>query len=76
VLSCSPKISEVVSIEVLDLPVHSRVRDRGPVHPNVIIITEILEFFCSELSAFDGDDGVRDPEMENDVLDEIYCLLE
>jgi hypothetical protein len=47
------------------------VSDRGLVHTNVLIITEINEFFPGELGAIVGVDGVRDSEIENDVLDKI-----
>jgi hypothetical protein len=60
---------------MLDLPVRSWVCDRGPVHPDVVIIIEIQELFPSELSASIVDDGVRDSKTENDVLDEIHYLL-
>jgi hypothetical protein len=60
---------------VLDLPVCTWVGDRGPVHADVIVITEIQEFFSGELSAVVGNDRVRNPEMKNDVLDEIHDLL-
>jgi hypothetical protein len=46
-----------------------------PIHPDVVVITEIQEIFPGELSVVVGDDGVRDPEVENNVLDEIYYLL-
>jgi hypothetical protein len=46
-----------------------------PVHPDVVVIRKIQEFFPDELSVVVGDDGVRDPEVENDVLAEINCLL-
>jgi hypothetical protein len=49
--------------------------DRDPVHLDVVIITEIQEPFPDELSAIVGDDGLRDPKTENDVPDEIHCLL-
>jgi hypothetical protein len=51
------------------------VSDHGPVNPDVIVITEIQKKFPGELSVVVGDDRVRDPETENDVLDEIYYLL-
>jgi hypothetical protein len=51
------------------------VGDHCPVHPDVVIIIEIQEVFPDELSAVVGDDGVRNPKMENDVLDKIYCLV-
>jgi hypothetical protein len=47
------------------------VSDRGLVHTNVVIMTEINEFFPDELDAIVGVDGVRDSEIENDVLDKI-----
>jgi hypothetical protein len=34
-----------------------------------------LGIFPGELSVIVGDDGVKDLEMENDVLDKIYCML-
>jgi hypothetical protein len=49
--------------------------DRGPVQTDVIVVTEIQEFFSGELSDIIGNDRVRDPKMKNDVLDEIYGLL-
>jgi hypothetical protein len=60
---------------VLDLPVCTRVGDRGLVHADVVIVTGIQKFFSGELSVVVGDDRVRDPEIENDVLDEIHNLL-
>jgi hypothetical protein len=47
---------------VLDLPVCTRVGDCGPIHVDVIVITEIKEFFSGELSAIVGNDRLRDPE--------------
>jgi hypothetical protein len=47
----------------------------GPVHADVMVVTEIQDFFSSELSVVVGNDRVRDPEMKNDVLNEIYSLL-
>jgi hypothetical protein len=51
------------------------VADRGPVHPDVVIIAEIQELLPGELGAVVSDDGVRDPEMENNVLDKIHRPL-
>jgi hypothetical protein len=34
-----------------------------------------LGIFLDELSAVDGNDGIRDPKSKNDVLDEIYGFL-
>jgi hypothetical protein len=34
----------------------------GPVHPDVVIIKEIQDFFLGELSAVVSDDGVWDLE--------------
>jgi hypothetical protein len=49
--------------------------DHGPVHADVIVIAKIQEPFSSEPSVVVGNDGVRDLEAKNDVLDEIYGLL-
>jgi hypothetical protein len=49
--------------------------DRGPVHPNVVFIVEIQELLPGEPVAIFSDDGVRDPKMENNVLDKAYSLL-
>jgi hypothetical protein len=50
------------------------VGDHGPVHADVIVITEIQKNFSGELSVTVGNDRVRNPERENNVLDEIYDL--
>jgi hypothetical protein len=63
------------TIRAFNLPICMRVGYHCPVHLDVVIITEIQEFFPVELSAVVGDDGFRNPEMENDVLDEIHYLL-
>jgi hypothetical protein len=42
---------------------------------DVIVVTKIQEFFCSELSAIVSNDRVRNPKTENDFLDEIHGLL-
>jgi hypothetical protein len=41
---------------MLDLPVCTRVGYRSPVHLDVVVITEIQEFFPDELRAVVGDD--------------------
>jgi hypothetical protein len=51
------------------------VGDYGPVHADVIIITEIQNFFSSDLSVIVDDDRVRDLKTENDILDKIHSLL-
>jgi hypothetical protein len=61
---------------VLDLPICTRVGDRGPVHLDLIVIKENQKFISNELSAVVSDDIVRDPETENDVLDETMAFLE
>jgi hypothetical protein len=49
-------------VSTLDLPVCTRVGYRGPVHPYVVIIIEMQEFFPDELRVFVGGDGVREPQ--------------
>jgi hypothetical protein len=66
---------EYQAISTLDLPIHARVGYRGPIHPYVVIVIEIQEFFLGELSVVVGYDGVGNSKMENDVLDEIHYLL-
>jgi hypothetical protein len=41
------------------------VGDHGLVHTDVIVVTEIQEFFPGELGAVVGNDRVRDPKMKN-----------
>jgi hypothetical protein len=60
---------------VLELPVCTQVGDRGPVHIDVIVITEIHDFFSGELSVVVSNDRVRNPKIENDVLDEIHGMF-
>jgi hypothetical protein len=60
---------------MLDMSICSRVGDRSPVHVDVIVITEIQEFFSIELSVVIVNDRVRNPKMENDALDEIHGTL-
>jgi hypothetical protein len=50
------------------------VGDRGLVHLDVVIITEIKELLLGELGAVVSD-GVGDPKIENNVLDKTHCLL-
>jgi hypothetical protein len=62
------------AVSVLDLPVCVWVGDHGTVHTDVIVVIEILEIFSYELSVIVDDDRVRDPKIENDVLDENHGL--
>src|SRR5688572_1016423 len=47
----------------------------GPVHPDMVILAKIQEFFAGELGAIVGDDGVWDPEAMDDVGEECHRLL-
>jgi hypothetical protein len=49
-------------MSTLNLPVCTRVGNRVLIHMDVIVITEIQEFFSGELSATVGNDRVRDPK--------------
>jgi hypothetical protein len=49
--------------------------DHSPVHLDVVVITKIQELFPGELGVVVRDDGVGDPEAENNILDKTYCLL-
>ena len=59
----------------LHLSIGPRVADRGPVHADVVLVTEAKEFFAGELGAVVGDDGVRDPEAVDDVGEELDGFL-
>jgi hypothetical protein len=63
------------AVSALDLSIREWMGYHGPIHSEVVIVTEIQQFFPGELSVVVGDNGVRDPEIENDVLDEIHHLL-
>jgi hypothetical protein len=46
-----------------------------PVHPDVVVLTEVQELFASGLGAVVGDDGVREPEAMDDVGEERHRLF-
>ena len=52
-----------------------RVRDGGPIDPDVVFIVESKELLSSELCAIVCDDGVWDSKMMDDVEEEEHCLL-
>ena len=60
---------------MLDLPVHSRVRDGGLIDPDVVFIIESKELLPDELRAIVRDNGVRDPKVMDDVKEEQHGLL-
>jgi hypothetical protein len=47
----------------------------GPVHSDVVILTEVQELFAGELGAVVGDDGVRDPKAMDVVGEERHRLF-
>jgi hypothetical protein len=47
----------------------------GPVHPDVVILTEVQELFAGELGAIVGDDGVRHTKTMDDVGEERHRLF-
>ena len=51
------------------------VRHCRPIHAYVVVVAERQEFLARELGAVVGDDRVRDPEPEDDVSEELDCLL-
>jgi hypothetical protein len=57
------------------LPIRHGMSYGGPVHPDVVILAKIQEFFAGELGAVVGDDGVWDPEAMDDVGEERHRLL-
>ena len=59
-----------------DLPIHSRVRYRGPINVDVIFTVELEELLPGELRAVVHDDGVWDSKVMDDVEEEQHGLLE
>jgi hypothetical protein len=51
------------------------VSDGGPVHTDVVVITEFEELFTRELGAVVGDDGFGYPEAIDDVSEEGHDFL-
>jgi hypothetical protein len=51
------------------------VGDHGPIHLNVVVITEIKELLPNELGVIVNDDEAGDPNTENDVMDKTHYLL-
>ena len=49
--------------------------DGGPIHPDVLFITESKEFLAGELCAVVCDDGVRYSRAMDDVEEEQHSLL-
>ena len=60
---------------MLDLPVHSRVRDGGPIDPDVVFIVESKELFAGELCDVVYNDGVWYSKAMDDVKEEQHGLL-
>ena len=52
-----------------------RVRDGGPIDPDVVFIAESKELFSSELRTIVCDDGVWNSKAMDDVEEEQYGLL-
>ena len=60
---------------MLDLPIHSGVRDGGPINPDVVFVTELEELLPGELCAVIHDNGVWDSKAMDDVEEEQHGLL-
>ena len=59
---------------MLDLPVHSGVRDDGPIDPDVVSITELKKLLAGELCAVVCNDGVWHSKAMDDVEEEQHVL--
>ena len=57
------------------MPVHSGVRDGGPIDPDVLFTVELKEFSNGELCAVVRDDGVWYSKAMDDVKEEQHGLL-
>jgi hypothetical protein len=62
-------------IHALDLPIRLQVRHGGPVHANVVVVTEVEEFLPREQGDVVGDDRVGYAEALDDVGEERYSFL-
>ena len=60
---------------MLNLPIHSGVRDGSPIEPDVLFIAESKEFLAGELCVIVHDDGVRYSKVIDDVKEEQHDLL-
>jgi hypothetical protein len=63
------------AVGTLYLPIHHGVSYGGPVHLDVMVLTEVQELPASELGAVVGDDGVWDPKAMDDVGEERHRLF-
>ena len=63
------------AIGTIHLLVRLLVRHSRPVHTYVEAVAEHQELLARELGAVVGDNRVRDPEPEDDVGEELDCLL-
>ena len=63
------------AVGTFHLPVRLWVCHSRPVHTYVEAVAERQELLACELGAVVGDDRVRDPEPEDDVGEELDCLL-
>jgi hypothetical protein len=63
------------AVGTLYLPICHGVSHGGPVHLDVVILTEVQELSAGELGAVVGGDGVRDPKVMDDVGEERHRLF-
>ena len=63
------------AISTLNLTVSTWMSDRGPVDPDAISITEVLELLPGEVSPVINDDIVRNVESVDDVEEEFDHLF-
>ena len=63
------------AIGTLDLTVSTWMSDRGPVDPDAVSITEVLELLPGEVSPVVSDDTVRNTESVDDVEEEFDHLF-
>jgi hypothetical protein len=63
------------AIRSIDLPIRLQVSNSGPVHTDVVVVTEVKEFLPRELGSVVGDDRVGYAEAIDDVGEKRHCLL-
>jgi hypothetical protein len=60
---------------MLDLPVCAGMSDFCPVYLDIVVVIEVKELLPIELGPVVSDDRVRDPKIEDSVLDKAYHLF-
>ena len=63
------------AIGMLDLAFTSRMGNYGPIHKDLVVVTEVQELLACEVLAIVGDDDIGDPKAMSDVSEKQDNLL-